>query len=72
MVYVPPPKSRHRRLDMPTLRADQQSICDHYGLRVVSLERAIAHKPNASSAEIVADAQRRYDAMSGFLKGSRS
>jgi len=72
MVYVPPLKSRHRRLDMPTLRGEQQSFSDDYGLRIACLERANAQLPNASPDEVVREAQRRYDALSAFLTGSAS
>lgn len=67
MVYVPPLKSRHRRLDMPTLCAEQQSFSEDYGLRVACLEHANAQLPNASRDEVVCEAQRRYDALSAFL-----
>lgn len=67
MVYVPPLKSRNRRLDMPTLRAEQQSFSDDYGLRVACLEHANARMPNASPDDVVREAQRRYDALSAFL-----
>lgn len=72
MVYVPPLKSRRARLDMPKLRHEQQSITDQYGLRVTSLERAVANLPNAATAEVVRTAERGYAAMSDFLKGGRS
>lgn len=73
MCYVPPRKSRHRRLDMPALSADQQSFCDQYGLRIACLEQAVAaSSPDASTAEVVADAARRHAAYSAFLKGRRS
>lgn len=65
MVYVPPLKSRHRRLDMPRLRAEQQAFLD--GLRVACLEHADAALPNATPDEVVRDARARYDALSGFL-----
>jgi len=72
MVYVPPLKKRRPWHDMPKLCAEQQSITEQYGLRVASLERAVANMPNASTAEIVRTAERGYAAMSDFLKGGRS
>ena len=69
MVYVPRLKSRHRRLDMPALRAEQQSISDQYSVRVAALELAVSQLPKASAAEVVAEAQHGYDAMSAFLVG---
>ena len=72
MAYCPPLKMRHRRLDMEALRADQQTFSDQYGLRTACLEQAVASLPNASAAEVVADAARRHDAYSDFLRGGRS
>jgi hypothetical protein len=72
MVYIPRLKSRRRRLDMPTLRTEQQSFTDQYGLRVACLENAVTRLPNASPTEVVAEAQRGYDAMSAFLTGGQS